>query len=70
MLKKMLSIIVVIVMFTIMGGVFAQEGDRVANPIRRDYHPISQVELVKEGDNLFLILKGELRDGCEYPPHI
>lgn len=70
MFQKWFSVMMVIVMFTIIGGAFAQEGDRVANPIRRDYHPISQVELVKEGDNLFLILKGELRDGCEYPPHI
>ncbi len=70
MLKKMLSIIMIIVMFTMMSGVFAQEGERMANPIRRDYHPISHVELVKEGDDLFLILKGELRDGCDYPANI
>lgn len=65
MSQKWLSIIVLFMM--LVGGVSAQEGDRMANPIRRDFHPIGSVELVKEGDDWFLVVRGDLPDGCDFP---
>ncbi|MDZ4671532.1 MAG: hypothetical protein SH821_11745 [Phototrophicales bacterium] len=67
MYKKLLAI--TLLLFTLMGmaSAQAQDGDRMANPIRRDYHPISSVEIVAEGDQFFLVVKGDLPDGCDFP---
>lgn len=54
-------------MMMLVSGASAQEGDRVANPIRRDPHPISSVELVSEDVKQFLVIKGDFPDGCSMP---
>lgn len=65
MIQRITSLI--ILMLLLVSGVSAQEGERMANPIRRDYHPISSVELVKEGETTYLVVKGDFPDGCDMP---
>ncbi|MDX2078864.1 MAG: hypothetical protein SFZ02_20690 [bacterium] len=68
MIQKMLLIVIMLV--TLVGGVFAQEGERVASPFNRVYHPATNVALIKEGDSFFLVLNGDLPDGCAILPNI
>ncbi|HRF99328.1 MAG TPA: hypothetical protein PLZ51_29145, partial [Aggregatilineales bacterium] len=68
MIQKMLLIVMMLI--TLVGGVFAQEGERVASPFNRVYHPATNVELIKEGESFFLVLNGELPDGCAILPNI
>jgi hypothetical protein len=68
MIQKMLLIVMMLI--TLVGGVFAQEGERVPSPFNRVYHPATNVALIKEGESFFLVLSGELPDGCAILPNI
>jgi len=65
MIRKIMSLI--ILMLVLVSGASAQEGDRMANPIRRDYHQITTIELVQEGETTYLVIKGDFPDGCDMP---
>jgi hypothetical protein len=65
MFRKTISILLLLAALTT--AAFAQEGERMANPIRRALHPVESVELVPTDDGLELVIRGELPDGCDYP---
>lgn len=65
MFRKTISIVLLLAALTT--AAFAQEGERMANPIRRALHPVESVELVPTDDGLELVIRGELPDGCDYP---
>ncbi|MBK8135417.1 MAG: hypothetical protein IPK52_06195 [Chloroflexi bacterium] len=48
-------------------AVMAQGDGRVANPYRREMHPISSAEIIEIDGRLSLVLRGELPDGCKSP---
>ena len=65
MFRKTISILFLLAALTT--AAFAQEGERMANPIRRALHPVESVELIPTDDGLELVIRGELPDGCDYP---
>jgi len=65
MFKKWLSILCL--MGGVVGAGLAQDTTREANPILRSVNPVASVELIQDGENYELVVKGDLPDGCDFP---
>src|SRR5215204_5812253 len=65
MFKKWISIL------CLLGGVvsagLAQDAGRQASPILRSINTVASVELVQNGEDTELVIKGDIADGCEFP---